>query len=71
MSKQGRQLIIQVVMFLGQIHVRIVMLGLSVRLNMKDKEFFGKKLKGFVRKLQFELEFVLASSESLSDLILK
>ena len=71
MLKQGRQLIIQVVMFLGQIHVRIVMLGLSVRLNMKNKEFFGKKLKRFVRKLQFELKFVLASSESLSDLILK
>ena len=58
-------------MYLGQINVRFVLLGLSIKLMRKEREFFGRKLKGFVRKLQFELEFVLASKETLSDVILE
>ena len=34
------------------------MLGLAVKMGHKDRQFFGKKLKVFVKKLQFELEFV-------------
>ena len=56
---------------MGQINVRFVLLGLSIKLMRKEREFFGRKLKGFVRKLQFELEFVLASKETLSDVILE